>query len=108
MVGSVGSFSASPFILRESDLVGLVTTQAGPLASALGLKTFELPLDLPVLPFDIAWHPRHDAGPAHAWLRRCAREILPGRRPADPVPAPVPEPARAPAPVPAEPGRRTH
>ncbi|WP_404961758.1 LysR family transcriptional regulator [Streptomyces sp. 147326] len=77
VVGSVGTFPASLFVLRESDLVGLLTTQAEPLAAALGLETFEIPLALPPLPFGMAWHPRHDADPAHAWLRACARELIP-------------------------------
>lgn len=77
VVGSVGTFPASLFVLRESDLVGLPTTQVAPLAAALGLETFEIPLALPPLPFGMAWHPRHDADPAHAWLRACARELIP-------------------------------
>ncbi|MEJ8645731.1 LysR family transcriptional regulator [Streptomyces sp. MS1.HAVA.3] len=80
VVGSVGTFPASLFVLRESDLVGLLTTQAVPLATALGLETFEVPLALPPLPFGMAWHPRHDADPAHAWLRACARELMPTGR----------------------------
>ncbi|MER5489424.1 LysR family transcriptional regulator, partial [Streptomyces sp. NPDC002812] len=24
----------------------------------------------------LAWHPRHDADPAHAWLRGVVRELL--------------------------------
>ncbi|MDJ0386301.1 LysR family transcriptional regulator [Streptomyces sp. G-G2] len=77
VVGSVGTFAASLFVLRESDLVGLLTAHAVPLADALGLETFEIPLDLPALRFGMAWHPRHDADPAHAWLRSRARELLP-------------------------------
>ncbi|MER5733414.1 LysR family transcriptional regulator [Streptomyces sp. NPDC002138] len=77
VVGSVGTFPASLFVLREGDLVGLITTQAVPLADALGLETFPIPLDLPAMPFGMAWHPRHDADPAHAWLRACARELAP-------------------------------
>ncbi|MFB6559005.1 LysR family transcriptional regulator, partial [Streptomyces sp. NPDC056400] len=77
VVGSVGTFPASLFVLRESDLVGLMTSQVEPLAAALGLAAFEIPLALPPLPFGMAWHPRHDADPAHAWLRACARELVP-------------------------------
>ncbi|WP_405754771.1 LysR family transcriptional regulator [Streptomyces sp. NBC_00073] len=77
VVGCVGSYPASLFLLRQSDLVGLIASQAVPLAAELGLEAFEVPLDLPPLPFGIAWHPRHDADPAHAWLRDCARELLP-------------------------------
>ncbi|MEV5848971.1 LysR substrate-binding domain-containing protein [Streptomyces sp. NPDC048179] len=78
VVGSVGTFPASLFVLRDSDLIGLISSWSVPLATALGLVTFEVPLDLPPLPLGLAWHPRHDADPAHAWLRRRVRELLLG------------------------------
>ncbi|MEU3313639.1 LysR family transcriptional regulator [Streptomyces sp. NPDC048387] len=77
VVGSIGSYPASLFVLRETDLVGLIATRTVPQAEALGLVTFEVPLDLPALPFGLAWHPRHDADPAHTWLRTCARDLVP-------------------------------
>ncbi|MFD8142665.1 LysR family transcriptional regulator [Streptomyces sp. NPDC059708] len=77
VVGSIGTYPASLFVLRETDLVGLIATRTVPQAEALGLVTFEIPLDLPTLPFGLAWHPRHDADPAHAWLRACARDLVP-------------------------------
>ncbi|MER5862941.1 LysR family transcriptional regulator [Kitasatospora sp. NPDC002040] len=79
VVGSVGTFPASLFVLLDSDLVGLVNVRARSLADALGLVTFEIPLPLPPLSFGLAWHPRHRADPAHAWLRGCVRELMTGR-----------------------------
>ncbi|MEU3405974.1 LysR family transcriptional regulator [Streptomyces sp. NPDC006670] len=76
VVGSIGSYPASLFVLRETDLIGLIATRTVRQAEALGLVTFEVPLDLPTLPFGLAWHPRHDADPAHTWLRACARELV--------------------------------
>ncbi|MFJ5553417.1 LysR family transcriptional regulator [Streptomyces sp. NPDC093225] len=76
VVGTVGSFPASLFVLRDTDLVGLLTGSATPLAEALGLVVFDVPLELPPMYFGLAWHPRHDADPAHRWLRGCARELL--------------------------------
>ena len=76
VVGSVGSYPASLFVLRETDLVGLVGRWARPLAAALGLVAFDIPLPLPAAPVGFAWHPRHDADPAHAWLRSCVRELM--------------------------------
>ncbi|WP_371527668.1 LysR family transcriptional regulator [Streptomyces sp. NBC_01283] len=76
VVGSVGTYPSSLFILLRTDLVGLAVSWALPLTDTLGLVTFEIPLDLPVLPLGIAWHPRHDADPAHAWLRQCVRDLL--------------------------------
>ncbi|MGW1889482.1 LysR family transcriptional regulator [Streptomyces sp. NPDC002004] len=76
VVGSVGTFPSSLFVLRDTDLVGLVGGWSRPLAESLGLVTFEVPLDLPPLALSMAWHPRHDADPAHAWLRRCVAELM--------------------------------
>ncbi|PBC76097.1 LysR family transcriptional regulator [Streptomyces sp. TLI_235] len=76
VVGTVATYPAALFVLRTTDLVGLTTARSRHLAEALGLVAVEIPLDLPALPFGLAWHPRHDADPAHAWLRSCVRELL--------------------------------
>ncbi|MFI8520012.1 LysR family transcriptional regulator [Streptomyces sp. NPDC085481] len=76
VVASVGTYPASLFILRDTDLVGLIGARSRSLAESVGLVTFGIPLDLPPLPIGLAWHPRHDADPAHAWLRDCVRELL--------------------------------
>ncbi|MEU7428209.1 LysR family transcriptional regulator [Streptomyces sp. NPDC040750] len=76
VVGSVGTYPASLFVLRETDLIGLISRWARPLAEPLGLTVFEVPLPLPAAPVGFAWHPRHDADPAHAWLRAQVRELM--------------------------------
>lgn len=76
VVGTVGTFPASLFVLRDTDLIGMISGCGLPMASALGLVAFEVPLPLPALSVALAWHPRHDADPAHAWLRRCVRELM--------------------------------
>lgn len=76
VVGAVATFPASLFIVRDTDLVGLINSWALPSAAALDLVTFDVPLQLPPLHLGLAWHPRHDADPAHAWLRRTVRELL--------------------------------
>ncbi|WP_428952770.1 LysR family transcriptional regulator [Streptomyces sp. cg35] len=76
VVGSVSTFPASLFFLRDTDLVGLVGSWCLPMTDALGLVTFPIPLELPPLALSLAWHPRHDADPAHAWLRGCVRDQM--------------------------------
>jgi DNA-binding transcriptional LysR family regulator len=76
VVGTVGTYPASLFVLRETDLIGLITSYGRPMADALGLVAFEIPLRLPSARVGYAWHPRHDADPAHAWLRGCVRELM--------------------------------
>ncbi|MCW7946177.1 LysR family transcriptional regulator [Streptomyces hygroscopicus] len=75
VVGTVGSYPASLFVIRDTGLVGLIGSLSVPLAAELGLMTFEVPLPLPPLSLGMAWHPRHDADPAHAWLRGCVRDL---------------------------------
>ncbi|WP_251094611.1 LysR family transcriptional regulator [Streptomyces sp. Caat 7-52] len=90
VVGSVGTYPASLFVLRETGLIGLISQWGRPLADALKLVTFEIPLRLPAVSVGFAWHPRHDADPAHAWLRDCVRELMrmgPGPNPAPASPA---------------------
>ncbi|MFJ4938956.1 LysR family transcriptional regulator [Streptomyces pseudovenezuelae] len=76
VVGAVGTIPSSLFVIRDTDLVGLVSSWVLPLVAALDLVTFDVPLRLPPLRLGLAWHPRHDADPAHAWLRRTVRELL--------------------------------
>ncbi|MCX0243652.1 LysR family transcriptional regulator [Streptomyces drozdowiczii] len=83
VVASVGTLPSSLFILLSSDLVGLTSLRARPLTETLGLRTFEIPFPLPPLPFGMAWHPRHDADPAHAWLRERFRQLAREEAPED-------------------------
>ncbi|MFJ3495754.1 LysR family transcriptional regulator [Streptomyces sp. NPDC086091] len=76
---SVASFSASLFVVRDTDLVGLINSWGAPLAESMGLVVRAVPLALPPLPMSLAWHPRHDADPAHAWLRGAVRELMAAR-----------------------------
>ncbi|MEU5534668.1 LysR family transcriptional regulator [Streptomyces sp. NPDC020362] len=81
VVGSVATFLASLFAIRDTDLVGMIGGRTEPMVTALGLRTFPVPVPLPPLRLGMAWHPRHDGDPSHAWLRGCVRELT------------VPEPA---------------
>ncbi|WP_040813846.1 LysR family transcriptional regulator [Nocardia concava] len=76
VTASVAGITGSLFFLRNSDLLGNIPSCARPLAHQLGLTTFDLPIETPPLPYAMAWHPRHDADPAHLWLRNTLREIM--------------------------------
>jgi DNA-binding transcriptional LysR family regulator len=41
-----------------------------------GLRPFELPIPIAPVAIRMAWHPRSDADPAHAWLRSRIRDTL--------------------------------
>ncbi|MEV7616846.1 LysR family transcriptional regulator [Streptomyces sp. NPDC089799] len=101
VAAAVPGYAAALFLCRDTDLVCLTPAGFGEhCPEALGLHTFEIPLDLPPLTIGMAWHPRNDADPAHAWLRdrvrSCRRPSAPPgeQRPVPPSPAgPVPEPS---------------
>lgn len=42
------------------------------------LDVFELPFDVPKMPFYLVWHERFDSDTAHAWLRDLLRQICAG------------------------------
>ncbi|SIK56552.1 Putative transcriptional regulator, LysR family [Mycobacteroides abscessus subsp. abscessus] len=37
--------------------------------SGLGIRMFDIPLELPAVAVGVAWHPRNDDDAAHTWLR---------------------------------------
>ncbi|MFF7730103.1 LysR family transcriptional regulator [Streptomyces sp. NPDC008001] len=79
VAGTAPTFASALFVIAGSDAVGLVSERIGrPAAAALGLVTFEVPLDLPALAISMAWHPRHDADNAHRWLRGIVRDTVRG------------------------------
>ncbi|MEU8516907.1 LysR family transcriptional regulator [Kitasatospora sp. NPDC048722] len=66
----VPSHTSAMLLARDTDLVAL--SLAGWLPdtiTALGLRTFPIPLDLAPLDLGMAWHPRNSAAPDHRWFR---------------------------------------
>ncbi|WP_369381482.1 LysR family transcriptional regulator [Streptomyces sp. cg36] len=79
VVTVVPNWSTALLLCHETDLVCLTPAGfADRCPQALGLHTFEVPLELPPLRLDMAWHPRNDADPAHGWLREKVRSAYPG------------------------------
>ena len=73
---SVESFLLAPFLLQGTDLVTLVLARAGPyLRRTADVRLLEPPIAFPVLTEMLWWHPRHEADPAHAWLRARIAEV---------------------------------
>ena len=67
--------AASLFLIKNSDLVGILPARIGSDAiQTFGLQSFEIPLKLPPFEVSMAWHPRYDADGAHSWLRQCVRD----------------------------------
>ncbi|MFD8500775.1 LysR family transcriptional regulator [Amycolatopsis sp. NPDC059657] len=77
VVAVVPTYSASMFLARDTDVVCLAACRIGAeWIEALGLRTIEIPLDLPPVVVGMAWHPRNDADRVHRWLRDRVRAVL--------------------------------
>lgn len=72
---TVSTFAAAPHLVADSDYVvtlpGRIAERA---AASLGLAIRRPPLRIPRMSLRQAWHARHDADPAHHWLRERIRE----------------------------------
>ncbi|MEW9518859.1 LysR family transcriptional regulator [Streptomyces tubercidicus] len=77
VIATVPTFAASLMMVRDSDAVGLTAERAG-LATVhgLGLRTLPIPLELPPMIMEMAWHPRQEADAGHRWLRGLVRETV--------------------------------
>ncbi|MET8947825.1 LysR substrate-binding domain-containing protein [Streptomyces sp. NPDC004542] len=70
VVATVSGFTTALLAVQGTDLTCLAPVGIDPdRLRALGLVTFEVPLDLPPLPLGMTWHPRNHADTAHRWLR---------------------------------------
>ncbi|MQS11644.1 LysR family transcriptional regulator [Streptomyces kaniharaensis] len=66
----VPSHTSAMMLARDTDFVALSLADWLPdTITALGLRTFPIPLDLPPLDLGMAWHPRNAADPGHRWFR---------------------------------------
>ena len=66
----VPSHTSAMMLARTTDLVALTMADwLDETISALGLRTFPVPLDLPPLDVGMAWHPRNSDDPGHRWFR---------------------------------------
>jgi DNA-binding transcriptional LysR family regulator len=70
-------FATVAEVVAGSDLVATVPEGlARRAAPVLGLQVLDLPLSLPPLHVSMLWHERHDADPAHGWLRSVAQSLI--------------------------------
>ncbi len=71
---TLSGFAMALSLARAADLVATVPERyTGNLRD--GLVSIPLPFALPEIPISLLWHPRHDADPAHQWLRGCLRAV---------------------------------
>ncbi|MEU8783888.1 LysR family transcriptional regulator [Streptomyces sp. NPDC048637] len=77
VIATVPTFAASLLMVRDSDAVGLANERAGAATvRGLGLRTLPIPLELPSMTMEMAWHPRQEADAGHRWLRGLVRETV--------------------------------
>ncbi|ARO29029.1 LysR family transcriptional regulator protein [Rhizobium sp. NXC14] len=65
----VPSFPAVIAVAAASDLIGSIPKSYCKSSPISEIRTFDLPVAVPVFNIVQAWHPRMDADPAHRWLR---------------------------------------
>ncbi|MBF6175160.1 LysR family transcriptional regulator [Nocardia blacklockiae] len=76
----VPTFALAAFLVAASGFVGLVPQRlAEHYGSALGLRWFTIPAELPEIEIRLLWHARLDADPAQRWLRDTLRTALRSR-----------------------------
>jgi DNA-binding transcriptional LysR family regulator len=69
----VPHFVTVPFVAARTEMLGFVPSRlAQMLSPSLGLRTVELPVQLPPLAVSLVWHERHQHDPAHHWFREFA------------------------------------
>jgi len=72
----VPTFTSAIHIVLTSDMVGVFPRRyAHQVAAFSGAHPFPIDGQLPALPISQAWHVRHDADPAHQWLRGQLHEV---------------------------------
>ncbi|MFD0687469.1 LysR family transcriptional regulator [Actinomadura fibrosa] len=77
LAGTVPNVSTALLLVQETDFMGFASERLHRrLVDRLGLERVPVPLELPPLHLSMGWHVRYDADPAHAWLRRCVREVV--------------------------------
>jgi DNA-binding transcriptional LysR family regulator len=79
IVVSVPDETSAIAVARRTDLVATVQAVFARGAAASGLRVFALPAGVRFPGVVMAWHPRHDADPCHAWLRDLVRGIFAAR-----------------------------
>jgi DNA-binding transcriptional LysR family regulator len=68
-----------PFLAAQSEMLGIIPLGlARTLRRALGLRTVELPVELPPLTMSLAWHERHQHDAAHRWFREFVTSVVRG------------------------------
>ena len=77
VLATVPTHSSACFLALESDALALLPDEfAAQIVRHLPLTVRDIPLSLPTVRMEIAWHLRVDTDPAHRWLRASLVEII--------------------------------
>ncbi|MFF4283534.1 LysR family transcriptional regulator [Streptomyces kronopolitis] len=77
VIATVPTSATSLMIVQDTDAVGLSNARiTASTIRRLGLRTLPIPLELPSMTTEMAWHPRQDADAGHRWLRGLVRETI--------------------------------
>lgn len=74
---TVPHFQGVALAVAQSDLVAALPAQfATAMTRSLPVRTYRLPVPVPAPTIQLLWHQRHDADPAHRWLRAKTLETV--------------------------------
>jgi DNA-binding transcriptional LysR family regulator len=78
VAAAVSSFRTAARVVARTDLVA---TLPDDVVRTVGVKLVSAtpPVDLPVLPMGLLWHPRHTTDPRHRFIRETVAEAIRGR-----------------------------
>jgi len=77
---AVGNFGLVPSVLKNSDMIGVYTSEIAEELSATGdLAAFDLAMEPISLDHYLVWSRSHDSDPAHRWLRKQIRYVTSGQ-----------------------------
>lgn len=77
----LASVADAGWFVASGDYLGMAPSGlAAPLCATLPLRTFAIPVPLPPMHLDAAWHPRFQDDPAHRVLRECVVALASGWR----------------------------
>lgn len=77
IAASAPTVASTLLLLTQTDMVSTCLERLTlPLASALGLSYFELPIGRPDTQISLAWHPRFERDLIHGWMRKRIAEIF--------------------------------
>lgn len=73
------SFAGNIATLSSGDCIACIPGRLKTACEVAGLRSFDLPVDVPGYDYGMIWHSRTQSSPGHAWLREMIAAVTSGR-----------------------------